>query len=239
MHNAVTKPLNVLSFVLLAIFVAAVVLSFLVKEVLPEETGAHHATLTLADQIAIKVSEVVRAAWPYVGVLGFLGFLTLHFLPRYPRARAGIDQVALKLPLVAAATRATAQACFVRTVGILMRTGAILGEAMEIAILTAPNVFMRDAIGLTVRKIEAGKPYVEAMVEDGFMRRRDINVVQGAERRGELGQFMLTLADDREREASDKVGTLKAVAHTTAVVLLGLAIAAVVLGLYVPVFILH
>jgi type II secretory pathway component PulF len=48
---------------------------------------------------------------------------------------------------------------------------------------------------------------------------------------------MLTFADECEREASERVGVLKTVAHTAVVVLLGLAIAAVVLSLYVPVFV--
>jgi general secretion pathway protein F len=237
MHHAVARPLNVLSLVLLAVFIAAVALSFLVKDVLPEVNASHHAMLSFADGIASKVAEVVRVGWPYVGVLGLLNFLALHLLPRYPKSRAGLDQIALKMPLVSAATRATAQACFVRTVAILMRTGAPLGEAMALAARTATHAFMRDALVRTVHTIESGKPYIEAMVEDGFLRRRDVNAVQGAERRGELGMFMLTFADDCEREASEKVGTLTTIAHTAVVVLLGLAIAAVVLSLYVPVFV--
>lgn len=239
MHNAVARPLNVLSLVLLAIFIAAVVLSFLAKEVLPEASASQHVALTFADQVAIKVAGVFRAVWPYLGVLGFFNFLALKLLPRHARTRASLDQVVLRLPLVAAATRATAQACFIRTVGILMRAGALLGESMAIAAKAASHPFMRNAVALTVQKIEAGKPYIDAMVEDGLLRRRDINAVQGAERRGELGTFMLALADDCEHEASEKVGTLTTVAHTAVVVVLGLAIAAVVLSLYVPVFVSH
>jgi type II secretory pathway component PulF len=239
MHNAVARPLNVLSLVLLAIFIAAVVLSFLVKDVLADGNAFHRAVLTFADQVALKVAGVVRVAWPYLGVLGFLGFLALRLLSRHARARASLDQVALQLPVVAAAMRATARACFLRTVGILMRTGAPLGEAMAIAGKAASYSFMRHAVALTVQEIEAGKPYIEAMIEDGLLRRRDVNAVQGAERRGELGVFVLALADDGEREASAKVGTLTAIAHTVVVVLLGLAIAAVVLSLYVPVFVSH
>lgn len=237
MHNAVARPLNVLTLVLLAVFIAAVALSFLVKEALPEVSTSHHAILSFTDRMALKVAKAVRVGWPYVGVLGFLNFLALHLLPRQAKARLILDKVALKMPLVAAATRATAQACFVRTVAIQMRTGALLGEAMVIAAQTAIRPFMRAAVVRTVRKIEAGKPYVEAMVEAGFLRRRDINAVQSAERRGELGAFMLTFADDCEREAHDRVGTLTTVAHTTVVVVLGVIIAAVVLSLYVPVFV--
>jgi type II secretory pathway component PulF len=239
MHNAVAKPLNVLSLVLLAIFIAVVVLSFLVKETLPEVGAAHFVALTLADRIAIQVAGIVRVAWPYVGVLGLVNFLALHLVPRQARARASLDKVALKLPLVAAAMRATAKACFMRTVGILMRSGVLLGDAMASAAQTASYTFMREVALLTIRKIEAGTPYIEAMIEAGLLRRRDINAVQAAERRGELGPFMLTLADDCDREAAEKVGALTTVAHTSVVVLLGLAIAVVVLSLYVPVFVSH
>lgn len=235
MRGAVAKPLNVLSLVLLAIFIATVALSFLVKEVLPEANAVHRATLSVADLVALKVSEVVRVGWPYVGVFGALCFSAIYLLPRF--ARTGLEVVALKLPLLAATTRATALACFTRTVAILMRSGAILGEAMGLAALTADRQFMRDAIVRTVGKIEKGKPYIEAMAEDGLLRRRDSSAIQAAERRGDLAAFMLTLADDREREAVDKLGTLRSVVHTTVAVLLGLALLAVLLGLYVPVFV--
>jgi type II secretory pathway component PulF len=118
-----------------------------------------------------------------------------------------------------------------------MRSGAILGEAMGLAALTADHQFMRNASVRTVGKIEKGKPYIDAMAEDGLLRRRDSSAIQAAERRGELAAFMLTLADDREREAVDKLGTLRSVVHTTVAVLLGLALLAVLLGLYVPVFV--
>ena len=239
MHHGVVQPLNVLTLVLLAIFIAVVSLSFLVREVLPVATAPHLGSLTSADRIAIRISEIVRMAWPYVGVLGFLNFLALKLLPRQSRARAILEQVGLRMPLVAGAMRATALSCFTLTVAILMRAGGLLGEAMAVAAQTATQAFMRDGIVATVRKIEAGKPYLEAMVEGGFLRRRDMNAVQTAERRGELATFMLGFARDCEREASEKIRALTAVAHTTVVLVLGLAIAGVVLGLYVPVFVSH
>ena len=239
MHNAVTKPLNVLTLVLLAIFIAAVALSFLVREVLPDAMILHHASLSATDRLALKISKAVRVAWPYVGMLGFVNFLLLKLLPRQPRARAIIEQVALGLPLVASATRATARACFFRTVAILMRSGALLNDGVTMAGQSATYAFMRNAVAQSVRKIGAGKPYLEVLVEDGFLHRRDVNAVQSAERRGDLGVFMLALADDCEREAVERVRTLTTVAHTTVVLLLGVTIAAVVLGLYVPVFILR
>ena len=239
MHHGVVKPLNVLTLVLLAVFIAAVSLSFLVREIFPVATSPHLGSLTSADRIAIRIAEVVRLAWPYVGVLGLLNFLALKLIPRQPKARAILEQVALRVPLVAGPTRATALACFTLTVAILMRAGALLGEAMVVAAQTATQAYMRDTILASVRKIEAGKPYLETMVEDGFLRRRDMNVVQTAERRGELAPFMMGFAGDCEREASEKIRSLTAVAHTMVVLLLGLAIAGVVLGLYVPVFVSH
>ena len=47
----------------------------------------------------------------------------------------------------------------------------------------------------------------------------------------------MTLAGDREREASDRVSALTTIAHTAVVVLLGFAFTVVVLSLYVPFFV--
>jgi type IV pilus assembly protein PilC len=239
MHNAVAKPLDVLSLVFLALFIAVVMLAFLVKETLPGASGVHHAAANTADQVAITVAGIVRTVWPVVGVLGALFFLTLRLAPRYPATRAGIDLLARKLPLLSSASLAAALACFARTVGALMGGGATLGEAMEIAARTASNLSMQNAIGQTMRKIETGKHYVEALIEAGFIHRRDANTIQTAERRGGLGEFILTLAEGYERDASDKIRVLTTVVHCGVVLVVGAAIASAALTLYVPVFILR
>jgi type IV pilus assembly protein PilC len=239
LHNAVARPLNALSLVLLAVFVAAVVLSFLVKEVLPGADGAALTGATAVDRIALVVSEVMRRVWPYVGVFGFLCFLALRLLPRYPQTRAWLDRLALELPLVGAASRSAALAVLHCTVGIRMQAGDTLAQAMAIAAATAHNLSMRTAIAATIRKIEEGKPYIEALVEDGFFRMGDVTAVQAAERRGEIAALMLTLARDREREAAADVRTLKTVSHMLVVVLIGVAIVGVMVSLYVPVFVLR
>jgi type IV pilus assembly protein PilC len=238
-HNAVAKPLDVLSMVFLALFIAVVILAFLAKEILPGANGVHHGVVSGADQIALHVSRIVRMFWPFVGVAGALNFLALRLAPNYPRSRVAIDWLAGKLPLVSSAFFATARACFARTVGILMSGGATLGEGMEIAARTAGNPSTRGAITLTIQKIETGRPYVEALIEAGFLRRRDVNAICSAERRGELGAFMLTLADGYEREASAQVQKLATVVHCSVVVVVGLAVMFAALTLYVPVFILR
>jgi type IV pilus assembly protein PilC len=237
LQGAIAQPLGALSFVLLATFIATVVLSFLAKEVMPAAGPGQHAAATAAERIAFSVSEVVRSAWPFVGAFGLVCFLALRLLPRHPSTRAGLDALALKLPLVGVAVRSTAVAVFARTVGIRMQAGSTLAEAMEVAATTARNLSVRQRIFATMHKIENGRPYIDALVEDGLLRLGDVAAMQSAERRGELGTLMLSLAGDREREAAADVKTLRALAHTLVVVLLGLAIGGVVLTLYVPVFV--
>jgi len=143
------------------------------------------------------------------------------------------------LPWLGAALRSHAQAVFFLTVGVCMRAGSPLGQAMDIAAGTARNLTVRRHILATMRKIDKGRPYMDALVEDGFLRLGDVTAVQAADRRGELGPLMLTLAEDREREALANAKTLKAIVDTVVVLLLGLAVLGVMLTLYVPVFVTH
>jgi type II secretory pathway component PulF len=236
MHDAVAKPLNVLSLVLLAIFIAAVALAFLVKDVVPEAQLAHAESSPL-DRVAVEVARRVRQAWPFVGVAGALGFLALQLVPRWPRTRLSIERVGLTLPLVSVALSATAQALLCRTTAAVMQAGVLLGDAVTTATSMSPYGFLRSRMTETIAAVEGGQPYIEGFLAAGFFRRSEINVVQAAERRGDLAATISGLADDREREAHARIGTLKAVAHTLVVVLLGVATAAVVVSLYVPVFV--
>jgi type IV pilus assembly protein PilC len=240
LHSAVAQPLNVLALVLLAVFIATVVLSFLAADVLPSSLAHHHLVgQSVLDRITIQVSEVIRWVWPFVGVFGACCFVALHTLPRIAASRTALERLAEHLPLIRNAWHATGLACFARTVTVQMRAGALLGEAMGVAAQTAPSVTFREAIAGTVDRIEAGRPYLEALVEEGFLRRRDINAAQAAERRGDLAGFMQTVAEDYERQASEAVGKLKTFSHTAVVAALGVTIVGVVLTLYVPVFFAH
>ena len=237
LRSAVARPLDALLFVLLATFVATVVLSFLVSEVLPAAHAAEHAALSAMDRVAFHVAEAVRVAWPWIGFAGFVGFVATRFLPSHPGARAWLHRVALRLPLVGVAMRTSGIALFLRTVGIWMQAGGPLGQAMAGAAVTAPNLCMRDLILATRQRIEKGKPYIDALVEEGFLRLGDVTAVQAADRRGQIGAVMLTLAGEREQEAMGDLKRLRAVTHTLVVSLLGIAIVGVMLTLYVPVFV--
>jgi type II secretory pathway component PulF len=238
LHAAVARPLNVLALVLLAVFIATVILSFVASEVLPASLALGPVSgLNLPDRMAVRVAESVRLVWPFVGVFGACCFLALQLLPRLPGTRAALERLAVKLPLLKSAWSSTGLACFARTVSVQMKAGAMLGDAMAVAAQTAGTVPLREAIARTIARIEAGRPYLEALVEDGFLLRRDVNAVQSAERRGDLAGFMQATAEDYERKARANVGKLKTLTHTTSVIALGVTIVAVVLTLYVPVFV--
>jgi type II secretory pathway component PulF len=239
LRSAVARPLNALSLVLLATFVATVVLSFLVREVLPAATSSQPVEISTLDRIAFSVSEAVRVGWPFVGFVGLLCFIALKLIPRLPATRAWLDVLALRLPLVGPAVQSSGLAFFFRTIAVRMQAGTSLASAMKVAAITAPNRAMGERIAATIQKIEKNRPYIDALVEDGFLRLGDVTAVQAAERRGDLGAVMLTLAGDREPEAVADAKKLRAVMHTLVVALLGLAILGVVLTLYVPVFIAH
>jgi type II secretory pathway component PulF len=239
LRKAVAKPLAALLTVLLAVFVAAVALSFMVKEFLPSVGGGHHGGLTTADLIAIRAADVLRTSWPFLGACGALALAAAHLLPRIHRTRALLESVGRRLPLVGEAYRRTSLASFAWTIGILARAGVRFDEAMPIAAVTANDKQMGDIIASTVRAIEAGKPYLDAMAEVGLLRRRDVATVSAAERRGELAAALLTVAADFQREAAERVSRLRTVVHTFVVLALALAIVSVGLTLYVPVFVLR
>lgn len=237
LRRAVVRPLNGLALVLLATFLAAVVLSFLVKEALVVPGSGLHVTLSMPDRIAIKVARAVHVGWPFIGGFGLLCFLLMQLVPRLRPTRAWLDALALRLPLVGPAVRSAGLAIFWRTVGLLMQAETPMPLAMRIAASTAPNGSTRERIAATIQVIENDRPYIDALVADGFLRLGDVTAVQAAERRGALGAVMLTVAGDRDREAAADVKRLTTVMDTFVVGLLGLAIIAVVLTLYVPMFI--
>jgi type II secretory pathway component PulF len=237
LRRAVARPLNALAVVLLATFIATVALSFLVKEALP--AAGVHVALSTPDRIAVAVAQAIRVAWPFVGIVGLLCFVALMLAPRLPVTRAWIDRLAWRLPLVSPAIRESALAIFCRTLGVRMQAGTAMDQAMRIAAITAPSLTMRERIIATIRKIEDNRPYIDALVADGFLRLGDVTAVQAAERRGDLATVMLTLAGDRDREATTDVKRLTVAMDTFVVALLGLAILGVVFTLYVPVFVAH
>lgn len=239
LRRAVGRPLNALALVLLATFAATVVLSFLVKETVASPALGPRAAVSTLDLVALKVAHVVHVAWPFAGVLGLVGFVLFKLVPRLAATRVWLDGVALRLPLVGPAVHSAGLALFFRTIGLRMQAGTPMPVAMQIAATTAPNRSMGERIAATIQRIENNRPYIDALVADGFLHLGDVTAVQAAERRGDLGTVMLTLAGDRDREAAVDVKKLTAIVDTIVVGVLGLVILGVVLTLYVPVFVAH
>lgn len=239
LRRAVARPLNALALVLLATFAATVVLAFLVKETVAAPTFGPRAAVTTLDFVAVKVADAVHVAWPFAGALGLLCFVLLKLVPRLAATRVWLDGVALRLPLVGPAVHTAGLAIFFRTIGLRMQAGTPMPVAMQVAATTAPNRTLGERIAATIQRIENNRPYIDTLVADGFLHLGDVTAVQAAERRGDLGAIMLTLAGDRDREAAIDVKKLTAIVDTIVVGVLALVILAVMFTLYVPVFIAH
>jgi len=90
---------------------------------------------------------------------------------------------------------------------------------------------VRGAVLLVADKLGKGRDLPPLLVEVGLVPRSEMNAMQAAERRGALGEVLMKHAEASDADLLRRINRLKNLAQSATVLLLGLLVAAVVLGL--------
>ncbi len=184
-----------------------------------------------ASHLAIHVSHALRWILPVVLAALALVYGGFRLLVRGEKRLRWRDRMLLGAPIVGSLWRAKAVAHFCRTTGLLASAGIPLLEAMESAAMTSGNLAVRGAVLLVADKLGKGRDLPPLLVEVGLVPRSEMNAMQAAERRGALGEVLMKHAEASDADLLRRINRLKNLAQSATVLLLGLLVAAVVLGL--------
>jgi type IV pilus assembly protein PilC len=192
--------------------------------------------LPLPTRLLLSVSNAVRSYW-YVFLLLMIG--TVFAFRRYKktdRGRAQADAVKLKVPVFGGLFHKTALARFSGTLGMLLRSGVPILQALDIVADTVNNKVISKAVGDVQGAVREGESMAKPLSRHSVFPPMVVQMLAVGEETGAVDTMLDKVADFYNSEVSASVDALTSLIEPLMIAIIGGAVGAAVVALYMPMF---
>ncbi len=223
--------------ILSAVFILGLGMSFLVLPQITPLLKALNVDLPLTTRILIGFSEyVARYGIPlFVGIVGALIFL--FWLVRQKFMHPITHKIILKTPIIKHISRNTNLVRFCRTMGILLRSGLNIDEAIMITRDTVDNYYYKKALESVSSRIAMGVTASDALRDyDKLFPVLVTRMISIGEESGELEEVLFYLSDFYEIEVDTKTKSLSTALEPILLIVIGIVVAGFALAIITPIY---
>ncbi len=234
-----SKILTSMTYPGLLVAVTMGVLLFLFVWVVPmfaglfQEMGESLPWLTLA---VIGVAEGVRSHWFWLIGVWILLMWGMRRLKQETEMQEKCDGAVLRVPFIGPILRKAEMVRLTRTLGSLVQRGVPLLEALSVAVGVMGNKMLESGIRRATVYVENGVPLSEALRVQELFPSMMTQMIRVGESTGSLDSMLDKIADLYEEEVDRAVATITALIEPAIIVVVGGAIAVVVIAMYLPIF---
>ena len=196
------------------------------------------AELPWTTKAVIFVSDIIRNNGFYLFV-GFIVTFTILFIliKKVPKVRLAYDLFILKLPIIGPIALYYNLTNVCRTLGLLLKSGVSLTEALEITADTTENAQYKKLFKQLMSGIITGKSISTLLKEDTFlfpdMTRHMIAV---GERSGNLSHTLIYLSEYYENEFDELTKNLSSSIEPILMIIMGVVVGFVAVSVITPIY---
>lgn len=233
------KIRSALAYPVLMIIVGIAVVVFLLSFVIPQVATIFAdmgRELPLPTRILLGASDGFRRFWPLFALLvALLGFGIWRAV-KSEKGRRFLQTRVFALPLVGEVYAKTQLGNFARGLGMLLKNGAPLLKALDIARAASANVLVNDAVARMIDGAQAGRELSSFMDEERIFTPVARQMVAAGEKSGRLADMLLWVATDAENQAQTRLRTLTSLLEPIMILILGCLVGFVVIAIILPIF---
>jgi len=223
----------------ITMFVAVIVLIFLLVKVIPEVAKLYGESNAKLPDITIMVLNLSQAVQNNVltiigSIVGFVAFIVA--LAKWKKFRKYWDPIAIRIPLFGPLIQKSAIARFARTMATLISSGVPMLTAFEICTKLMSNFAIRDNIQRAAAAVAEGKSMASGLAVKGIFPAMVIHMVNIGEMTGKLDELLAKVADIYDEEVDEAVSNLTGLLNPAMVVIVGIMIAFLLIAMYLPIF---
>jgi general secretion pathway protein F len=224
---------------LFMIIIGIAVLFALLTYVVPTVTSIFDnmdQTLPWLTVLLISVSDFFRDFW-WALLLGIAAVAVV--LQRYSRTERGIavvDKWKIRLPVVGKLVLKMAMSRFTRTLGILLRSGIPLLDALEISGAVVNNTVLNSAITTAKDAIREGADIAGPLKASGYFPPLVSHMISIGEKSGQLEEMLLRVADAYDNEVETTIDGLTSLLEPVIIVAMAAVVFVIMLAVLLPIF---
>ncbi len=232
--GAMTYPITIIVIAL------SIVILLMVKVIPTFKTvfeGFGHKLPALT-QFLVDTSEFEQK-YVLFQVVAIVGVIFLfNITKRTKRGGFVIDKYMLMLPIFGTLIKKQTVARFARTLGTLLKSGVQILDALETVALSSGNRVIEKALLDTRSAVREGQNLTEPLKSTKLFPTMVIQMVSVGEETGKLDDMLLKMSDFYDAEVDVAVDAIMAMMEPLIMSVLGVVIGAVVIGMYLPMFML-
>ena len=216
--------------------ITSIMIFFIFPKILPVLTSIN-VELPFITRVFIAISQFVIKYGIYAG-LGLFGFFVFIWLIlKVPKIRFVWHGSLISLPLVGNMVRSVNIISFSRTLGLLLRAGIQIVEALEITANTLVNLVYQKEILKVAEGVRRGDPMSKYFVENPRLFPPIFaQMVSVGENTGKLDESILFLAEYYEAELDESTKNLSTFLEPILLLVMGVIVAFVALAIITPIY---
>ena len=230
--SAMAYPAAVVSLVLL-------ILSAMLLFVVPQFKSIYAqlgGKLPLPTRILLGASDAVRTKWWLFLILVVGSVFAFRRYKRTPPGRAMVDSLKLKAPIFGALVHKTALARFSSTLGMLLRSGVPILQALDIVSETVGNRVISKAVSDVQGSVREGESIAKPLSKHPVFPPMVVQMLAVGEETGAVDVMLDKVADFYNSEVTAAVDALTSLIEPLLIAVIGGAVGAAVISLYMPMF---
>lgn len=184
--------------------------------------------LPVITQVVMTISEIIRAyGWAMLAGLAAIAILAAWQRQR-PPARAWLDAIVLRLPLVGRMVAGLNVARISHTLATLLASGVALVPALGIARDVVANAVIARALDDSVRDVKEGQPLSGPLNRSGVFPPVAVHLIRVGEEAGRLDDMLFKVAELLDRHTQLATERLIALLVPAITIVLGTMVGAII-----------
>ncbi|MBC2696414.1 MAG: type II secretion system F family protein [Desulfobacteraceae bacterium] len=184
--------------------------------------------LPIYTDILLGVSDIFRK-YQFIMLSTIVGFSILIVrIRKKDRFRNLMDVAALRVPITRQLCYTLENLRFTSSLAILLKSGVVLTEALDYAIKSIGNIFLRKQLMIVKNEIKQGKKFSAAMAKTGFLPDVFDGLMEVGEQTGNLSEVFSEMEKRLRSLYEERVTSLITVIEPIMIIFMGLVVGSVV-----------
>jgi type IV pilus assembly protein PilC len=231
-RSAMTYPVAVVALVTL-------IMSAMLLFVVPQFKGIYGqlgGKLPAPTRALLALSDFAKSFW-YVLIGG--AFALRFAFKRYKRTESGrarVDAIMLRIPVFGSLFHRTALSRFSSTLGMLLRSGVPILQALDIVADTVNNKVLSKAVRDVQSSVREGESIAKPLMGHAVFPPMVVQMIAVGEETGQVDTMLEKIADFYNQEVEAAVDALTSLIEPLLIAVIGACVGAAVVALYMPMF---
>lgn len=224
------------AFIMVVMLIIGVIIMTRVIPPIKDIFESTNSELPVSTKVLLAMTDFITAYWVYVVVgLLILAVIVRMLLLTKPGRKFG-SSLTLNFPVFGPLNQQVFLARFNRTLSLLVKSGVPIIEAVDILHDSTTNTTYQKALKDLTRALEQGSAISTSLQTNRYFPRLMTQLLFVGQQSGDLGGTTGTLADYYESEVDAKLRAFSALLEPFIIVVLGLAVAFVIISVLQPIY---